>query len=373
MRLAIITDLFTPSIGGQEVRYLEMGRALVAAGHRVDVYTIRTAPDLPSEETIDGISVLRVVDGFNYQSSFFGKRNVYDILKLSLYVLVLQRSLRKHDVVLFNMYPLLPQILYRFFVYRFFAAGPRVIVDWCEIRSGNFWAFLYRAFASNRFRHVAVANHVRQVLVSRFRIAPERTKTILSGVTTALYECRLEDKQDKTILFLGRLTAHKNPLLLLESFCDAGLVHEGFSLHIAGGGRLLAEIRSRFGTAAGVHIHGRISDQHKVALLTKATLLVLPSRIEGFPRVIAEAAASGTPSLTTRYPDNGAVRVVEEYSIGWVCEPDSLLLARAIRERGAMSEQWMQDSMRCRDTARRMFDWTSVCDEFLVFAGEHTG
>ena len=36
---------------------------------------------------------------------------------------------------------------------------------------------------------------------------------------------------------------------------------------------------------------GLVSDAEKVALLKKAVLLVLPSRREGFPRVIAEAAA----------------------------------------------------------------------------------
>jgi glycosyltransferase involved in cell wall biosynthesis len=363
MKLAIVTELFSPSIGGQEVRYLEMGRALVQSGHQVDVFTIRSAADLPKHENIDGISVFRVVDGFKYQSSFWGSRNVTDIVKLSAKILASRRSLRNYDVILFNKWPILPQILFRLV-----PARSKGVVDWCEIRSGPWWDSLYRLFATTCYRHVVVAKHIGLDLARRYRLDQRRIKVIVSGISAAAYQSCAEDKIDRMLLFFGRLSEHKNPLLLLESFVAGNLAAEGFTLHIAGGGPQLAQVQARFGSAPGVHVHGAVSDQTKLQLLRQAALLVLPSRREGFPRVIAEAAAAGTPSLTTHYPDNGAVAVVREYSIGWVCRPGLDDLAQALRQRGAICEDWHNTSRRCRTVANGEFDWRSVCNEFLTFA-----
>jgi glycosyltransferase involved in cell wall biosynthesis len=364
MKLAIVTELFAPSIGGQEVRYLELGRALVATGHQVDVFTIRTAADLPKQDNIDGIRVFRVVNGFNYQSSFWGSRNLTDIVKLSAKVLSLRRALQDYDVILFNKWPILPQILFRAL-----PARSRALVDWCELRSGRRWDLLYRLFAVKPYRHLVVANHLGQDLARRYRLDRNRIKVIVSGITADAYRSCLDDKADKTILFFGRLSEHKNPLLLLQSFVAANLADAGYTLHIAGGGPLLGEVKSRFASTPGVQVHGAISDAAKVELLRRATLLALPSRREGFPRVIAEAAAAGTPSLTTEYPDNGAAAVVREYSIGWVCRPDPNELAQALRSRSAIGEEWKHASQHCRVVAQSVFDWPRVCGEFVSFAG----
>jgi len=365
MKLAIITDLFAPHIGGQESRYLEMGRLLVADGHQVDVFTIRTSPDLPERESIDGVSIFRITNGFRYYlSSFWGSKNPTDIVRFSLKIVTLRHRLRQYDAVLFNKWPVLPQI-----VCRFVAVNRNPIVDWCEIRSGRFWDRLYSFFATNDLRHLAVASHIGQHLAKRYAVDPSRIKVILSGIASRLYQSSPSDKVDKTILFIGRLREHKNPVLLLESFVEANLADDGYTLHMVGTGPLYDEIKCRFTNAPGVHIHGGLGDEGKLLLLKQATLLVLPSRREGFPRVVAEAAAAGTPSLTTDYPDNGTASVVREYSIGWVCSPSAL--AEAVRSYAKISPEWQAVSHHCQDAAQSIFDWKTVCDEFLTFANEH--
>jgi glycosyltransferase involved in cell wall biosynthesis len=365
MKLAIVTELFSPSVGGQEIRYLEMGRELVRAGHQVDVYTIKNSHELPARDRVDGISVFRVVDGPKYQSSAWGARNPADVLKLAAKVVASRRSLQDYDVVLFNKWPILPQVCYRFL-----AGRSRAIVDWCEVRSGRLWDRLYRLFATNDYRHIAVASHISECLVERFGLRRDRVRVVVSGINTMQYASASSDKLDKRILFFGRMADHKNPILLLEAFTGSVLAREGYTLDVAGGGPLLEEARARFGSSEGVRILGPVSDAEKVALLKRATLLVLPSRREGFPRVVAEAAAAGTPSLTTLYPDNGTAAVVAEYDIGWACDPNAASLADAIRRRGAVSGDWAEVSERCGQVARAEFDWAPVCEKFLTFASE---
>ncbi len=50
---------FPPEVGGLESHVFNLCRGLAAGGHRVDVVTSRSLPDLPSRELVDGIHVAR--------------------------------------------------------------------------------------------------------------------------------------------------------------------------------------------------------------------------------------------------------------------------------------------------------------------------
>jgi glycosyltransferase involved in cell wall biosynthesis len=78
-----------------------------------------------------------------------------------------------------------------------------------------------------------------------------------------------------------------------------------------------------------VRFTGWIGDaQTRARLYNAADCLVLPSRSEGFPAVVGEAAACGTPALASRV--GGVAEVVEEGVTGWLVEPGD---DRALRER----------------------------------------
>jgi glycosyltransferase involved in cell wall biosynthesis len=59
MHIVMHCIYFTPEVGGLESHVHYLCRALVARGHRVDMVTSRSRPDLPPEEVMDGVHVWR--------------------------------------------------------------------------------------------------------------------------------------------------------------------------------------------------------------------------------------------------------------------------------------------------------------------------
>ncbi|MFH5805613.1 glycosyltransferase [Alienimonas sp. DA493] len=99
-------------------------------------------------------------------------------------------------------------------------------------------------------------------------------------------------------LFAGRLDVQKDPDTLLEAF--ARLDRRDVHLLIAGDGPLAERVRLWAAThPAGerVRLLGRREDLP--ALMRLADVFLLPSRWEGTPNVLLEAAAAGTPIVAT--------------------------------------------------------------------------
>lgn len=364
MKIAVITETFHPNVGGQEVRYLELGRELVRKGHTVSVFTVRLSPSHPKREVIDGIETHRITDAFRFFQAPGLTRNPASILRFTWDLARRRAVLEGYDFLMFNIWPLMPPIVL-----------PRVVrspsaVDWCEIRRSVFWDLIYRLLSNPRVFHVAVSDGVRETLCQRYGLSRSRTQVIESGIHYTKYQCEGREKQDKNILFFGRLAAHKNPLMVLEAFCHQKLGGKGYSLHFAGDGPLLAELQEQARLADSVHVYGSVDEATKVSLLRRASLLVLPSRREGFPRVIAEAAAAGTPTLTTAFPENGSAAVVGQYGIGWVCAPDTVTLGAAMEKYASKNDGWQAIFAACQEAARTKLDWTAVGSELIRFVEE---
>jgi len=97
------------------------------------------------------------------------------------------------------------------------------------------------------------------------------------------------------IAFAGRVEAAKGTDVVVE--VAEHLVRRGHDVHldVVGDGPLRAalEARARVGLAGRATFHGWLSRSDLEGVLTDAHLLLLPSRSEGFPKVVAEALAFG--------------------------------------------------------------------------------
>lgn len=355
MKIGIFTELYPPHIGGQEVRYAELAASLLQLGHSVDVYCVRHSADVPEHEVASGVSVFRFPLAENYKRPWIKslKRAAIPLLRYALWVRQ-EATAAKYDLMLFNQWPLAHIILANK------SARARTVLDWCEVRNGRLDRACMKWLPRLSRRNIAVSEAVASAVAE---MSGRHVECIHSGVWLSKYRCDKKE-QRSGLVYLGRITEHKNLGLLLEAFeltKDAGYPGE---LTIAGTGPAmesltLAATSSRY--CDSIQFLGFIDDATKIDLLARSEALVIPSRREGFPRVVAEAMASGLPVVTVDFPENGTKTIVQDYGIGKVAQPTATALASAIAE---VLRDWDKHSQCCL-RHRRELDWSTLVNKLL--------
>jgi glycosyltransferase involved in cell wall biosynthesis len=355
LRIGLFTELFPPSFGGQEQRFADLADLLAMRGHQVTVMCVRHLPDAPEDEILSsGVEVIRRPLSPRYYKPFGGllPRSPLGMIRYALAVRRLTRS-REFDVLFLNQWPLLHVLaLSR-------ADRARAILDWCEIRGSAVFQAVQKLLPRLVAANTAVSTHVAAYLRSS---SNTRALVLPSGISNHLY--RMERPQDRQgLLHLGRITTHKNLPLLISMFEE--LQRRGYRepLTIAGDGPAIEALRRRVEVSPGhaqIRLLGAVSDKRKIELLASARVLVITSQREGFPRVVAEAMASGLPVVTACYPQNGTVSVVNEYDCGLCASPEAVDLADAAQSILAAWDAW---SARAHHKTADL-DWSSLSRQF---------
>ena len=319
LKIAILTELFPPSVGGQEFRLAEIAQVLARHGHSVHVFCIRNVPGSQSEEIQNNVVIHRYPEAYDYQQPLLRwlRRRPYTVLSYSLWCRHIDAA--SFDVFILNQWPLAHILLARS------SMRAKSVVDWCEFRDGAIFSLLQknlpRMVSGNIANNISLARRLESCSGRHFDCLP-------SGIYRNRYQCA-PATQRQGILYLGRITEHKNLPLVLASY--EALVSTGYvgPLRIAGSGPALADLQ-RIVTASRVadtvEILGFVSDEMKISLLAASQVLIASQPTRGLPRAIAEAMASGLPVVTADYPENAAKEVVRQYGIDAL---QSLYLRRA--------------------------------------------
>lgn len=358
LRFAFLTELYRPSVGGQEVFFQELAEEMVRRGHRVDVYCIGHRPGLPDVETINGVELHRNPNGGRYMKPRVAalRRNWSDIAKFSAGVRRLASG-DDYDFFLMNQWPLMHV-----------AALPakvraRSAIHWCEIREDPLLRVLQRQLPKRVGMNFAVSE---AVAVSIRHQSKQDCGVLPSGIVASRYRAAARDDR-RGLLYVGRLAPHKNLPLLVDAFALA--VARGFQgdLVIAGDGPSRTDIESyvRQSTVGSrVQVLGSVDEDRKIELLATSAVLGMPSRREGFPRVIAEAMASGLPVVTADFPENGARDVIRQYGAGVVSGTEPADFAGALL---AATENW-EDFSKAGLGGADLLDWTHIAETLETHA-----
>lgn len=118
-------------------------------------------------------------------------------------------------------------------------------------------------------------------------------------------------------LFVGRLSPEKGVLTLLRAWERAGAL---LPLKIVGDGPLAEQVRDAARRNPAIEYMGRKAPAEVIDLIGSALCMVCPSEwYEGFPRVVVESLARGTPIVAARI--GSLADVVEDGRTGMHFEP----------------------------------------------------
>lgn len=208
------------------------------------------------------------------------------------------------------------------------------------------------------YRHrpfMAVSASTANSLVS-VGVAPERIGIVHNGVDTIDHQPA--KSVEPLFVALGRLVPHKRFDLLLRLWAAVRPLTGG-RLVIAGEGPDRARIEAMPGP--GVTVAGRVSKEHKEALLDAAWLLVHPAMVEGWGLVVMEAAARSTPALAFDAP--GLRDSIVDGETGVLARSEDDLVRAWVALSSDRPERERMGAAACERATR--FSWAATVDAFL--------
>jgi glycogen(starch) synthase len=323
----MLPSAYYPSVGGVEVLTAQLSRALVKAGHQVEVWTARSDDRAaPETEHVDGITVRRFLFTAPRMSARALMRAVPQAWATYLGLLRAHRAFGPDvlHVQCFGVNGAYATALSR-------RTGTPLVVslhgetvmDDHDIYEQS--VFLRTALRSGLRRAVRVTGCSQFTLddAARFGLDMTKADVIFNGVDQD--EVPPEPVAvpfPRYVAALGRVVDKKGFDLLIDAFAEVAMMLPDLGLVIAGEGDALPGLRIRAkqaGIEDRVHFPGRLNRAQVAGLLSGAESFVMPSRLEPFGIVALEAWRAGLPIVVTTR--GGAREFVEHERSGLVIDP----------------------------------------------------
>ena len=220
----------------------------------------------------------------------------------------------------------------------------------------------------------------REQLISELGAPPERVRVVHLGVGPAYRPLprneklarRLGVRSQRVLLYLGSLKARKNLSVLLQALRMVLQEQDDIQLLLVGRGESEEKLRRQtleLGLENAVRFVGFVPEAEKPAWVNLADIFVLPSRLEGFGLVAAEAMACGKPLVASRA---GALpEVVADGESGLLCNPHNPAdFAHAILR--LLEDQPLADAMGRAglERVKRLFQWDESARRTLALYEE---
>jgi len=298
LRILMVVVRFSPFMGGLETHVYEAARRLVQQGVDVTVLTTNPAGNLPAEEILDGIKVLRVQAWPAYRD-FGVSLAVFKIIKEGHWDVVHCQGYHTLFAPVAMLAARLAKIPY---LVTFHSGGHS-----SRLRNAirGVQRQVLRPLLAGAAKLVAVSEFEAEFFQEKLKLPATRFVIIPNGAS--LPELSEESNAitgPELIVSVGRLERYKGHHRVIQAFPDVARKYPNARLHIVGSGPYESELRQltkTLGIETMVEI-GAIpaTDRQGMAeILAKASLVVLLSDYEAHPLAVMEALAMKRPVLVT--------------------------------------------------------------------------
>jgi teichuronic acid biosynthesis glycosyltransferase TuaC len=172
----------------------------------------------------------------------------------------------------------------------------------------------------------------------------------------------------KFVLSVGSLTRVKNHSLLISAFAKVLGDRPGLRLFIVGDGPLrpaLEDLICKYSLQANVSLVGARPNEELFLWFSAADVSCLVSSREGWPNVLMESIACGTPVVATRV--GGVPEILCSPELGMLAEQDTESIAAALKS--ALAKSWNRDAL-VRHARTR--GWEQVAEEVERYLASRT-
>jgi glycogen synthase len=192
-------------------------------------------------------------------------------------------------------------------------------------------------------------------------------RVIRNGIETARwpFATRRPRHGPAQLLYLGRLEYEKGIHDAIAALPRIRRTHPGTTLTVAGDGtqyQWLIEQARKYKVLKATTFVGRLDHEQLVALLHAADAVVLPSHYEPFGIVALEAAATGTPLVTSNVGGLGEAVINGETGVSFAPR-DIAGLAAAVRVVLDDPDAAQRRAIAARERLTSDFDWHTVAGE----------
>jgi teichuronic acid biosynthesis glycosyltransferase TuaC len=222
-------------------------------------------------------------------------------------------------------------------------------------------------------RVIAVSEALREYAIS-LGVEPSRIRTIPNGVDTVVFhphprpEARGAPKQILSAGYLIERKGHHHAIRATAALRARGVDCE---LQVAGGpgreGRFEDQLRrlvAELGLESAIHFLGVVPPARLAELMSAADVVLLPSSREGWPNVVNEALACGTPVVATNV--GGVPDLIPSGEFGYVVPAgDQSALENALER--ALGRDWDREAIARWGASR---SWDKVAAEVAALFGE---
>ncbi|NGM22957.1 glycosyltransferase family 4 protein [Roseomonas stagni] len=363
--ILLVTQNFPPDTGGIQNLMGSFAQALVAAGHRIEVFADRIRGDGPE-----------VADGDFALHRFGGPRPLRRIVKR----LAIARAMRRQPplAILCDSWKSIETLPDSKAPVLALAHGMEFPAAPTARKASRIRAALARATAvapNSRY----TADRVRPFLAQPDACVPVGLPIPPQPMPGHADLARVQGAIEGTgpvLLTIGRLEPRKGVDAVLRSLPGLAARHPGLRYLIAGDGSDLPRLQTlagELGVAERVQWLGRIDEAMKAALFHAADLFVMPTRregnsVEGFGLVYLEAAWHGLPSLAGI--EGGAADAIEDGVTGSLCDgADPAAVEAAIAALLAAPDRLKAMGAAAAVRVRSDFTWDRALPRYLHLMG----